>query len=83
LEAIECLLGHATRIFGNDVDVIDCATSVPEIEMILKKRGFIQTRNERPTIVCRNVHLRHRMQELDGRWFFTKGDQDWDQVLVA
>ena len=83
LEAIECLVKHAIGALGNEVDFIDCGTSAPEIVAILRRFGFVRTRTERPTIVCQDPELRRRMQELDGKWYFTKGDQDWDQVFVS
>jgi len=83
LEAVRFLIEHAAEIFGNEVDFLDCATSVAEIGAILEKFGFFRTRTERPTIVCRDPLLRRRIQALDRQWFFTKGDQDWDQIFIS
>jgi hypothetical protein len=83
LQTIESLFLHAEEIFGGDVVALDCVTSIPGIGMILKKMGFFKTRTVRPTIVCRDPGLRHRIQNLKDGWYFTKGDQDWDQIRPA
>jgi hypothetical protein len=83
LEALRCLIGHAAGIFGDEVDFLDCATSVPAIGTILEKFGFFRTRTEHPTIVCRDPLLRSPIQGLQTEWFFTKGDQDWDQIFIS
>ena len=83
LEAVRCLIGHVAGIFGSEVDFLDCATSVPEVGAMLKKFGFFRTRTEHPTIVCRDPLLRSRIQGLKREWFFTKGDQDWDQIFIS
>jgi hypothetical protein len=83
LRVIECLFAHAEGIFGSEVAALDCVTSLPEIERVLKAMGFCAGRTARPTIVCRDPRLKLRIQGVKGPWHFTKGDQDWDQIRVA
>jgi hypothetical protein len=81
--AIDDLVRHSIAFFGESVAALDCATSVPEFEAVLRRHGFFRTRTERPTCVCRDPALRTRLEELKDRWFFSKADHDWDQIHVA
>jgi Acetyltransferase (GNAT) domain len=83
LRVIECLFTYAEVLFGGEVAALDCVTSLPEIERVLKAMGFRAARTARPTIVCRDPRLKIRIQGLKDPWHFTKGDQDWDQIRVA
>jgi hypothetical protein len=79
----ESLIAYASRSFGNDVAAISCVTSVPEFELSLRKHGFRAVRTVQATVVCRDPHLRARIDELKDDWYFTKGDHDWDQIHLA
>ena len=73
---------HAVNVFGGEVEFLDCATSEPAIGTLLENLGFYRARIEHPTVVCRDSILRRRIEALRSEWTFTKGDQDWDQVVV-
>jgi GNAT superfamily N-acetyltransferase len=79
-EAIGSLLDHALLTFDKDPAVIDCVTSNPTTEMLLRQRGFFTLRTAHPTVVCRDASLRERVVELKDHWYFTKSDHDWDQI---
>lgn len=81
--ALEDLVRHSLAFFGNRVAALDSATSVPEIEAVFRRHGFFKTRTHRPTCVCQDDELRRRLSELEGGWFFSKGDHDWDQIHDA
>jgi hypothetical protein len=83
LDVVKLMIERVENFFGSEVEFLDCATSVPEFGAVLEKSGFFRAREERPTIVCRDPLLRGRIQALKDDWFFTKGDQDWDQVLIS
>jgi len=83
LGTVEDLLRHTVRFFGDEVAALDCATSIPEFETTLRRFGFFATRIARPTCVCADEDLRARLQDLNGDWFFSKGDHDWDQIHLA
>jgi GNAT superfamily N-acetyltransferase len=80
---IRDLVRHSIAFFGQEVAAIDCATSVPEYEAVLRRHGFFATRTALPTCVCTDAALRRRLEELKDQWFFSKGDHDWDQIHVA
>ena len=69
--------------FGKQVAALESATSVPEIEAVLRRHGFVRTRTHRPTCVCQDDSLRVRLQELKDACFFSRGDHDWDQIHDA
>jgi GNAT superfamily N-acetyltransferase len=83
LQTLNALVRHSLAFFGNNVSAVDCGTSVPEFEAVLRKQGFFRTRAHHPTCVCRDSALRDRLQQLKDDWFFSKGDHDWDQIHLA
>ncbi len=83
VETVQELVRHSIAFFGDTVSAVDCGTSVVELEAVLRKHGFFRTRAHRPTCVCRDSALRDRVGLLRNDWFFSKGDQDWDQIHVA
>lgn len=80
---LEALLDHALLFFGADVAAVDCVTSDPGIARLLRARSFHRTRTTTATGAFANEALRARAKRLRGRWLFTKGDHDWDQIQVA
>ncbi len=80
---IEDLIRHSLAFFGDRVAAIESGTSVPEIEAVLRRHGFVRTRTHRPTCVCADAGARARLSELKDTWFFSRGDHDWDQIHVA
>jgi GNAT superfamily N-acetyltransferase len=80
---IEALVLHSLAFFGTEIAAVDCASSIAEVESVLRRFGFFRTRTARPTCVCRDDRLRERLAELRHDWFFSKGDHDWDQIHVA
>lgn len=82
-DALLALVRHSIRFFGTDVAAIDCGTSVPEIESVLRAHGFFRTWTHFPTCVCRLPDLRGRLVNLTTDWFLSKADQDWDQIRPA
>lgn len=82
-QTVNDLVRHSLAFFGNDVSAVDCGTSVPEFEAVLRKHGFFRTRAHRPTCLCQDSTLRDRLAQLRGDWFISKGDHDWDQIAVA
>ena len=83
VQTIDELVRHSLVLFGDDVLAVDCGTSVPEFEAVLRTHGFFRTRAHHPTCICRDSALRDRLSQLRNDWFFSKGDQDWDQIHVA
>lgn len=83
VRTIEDLVVHSLSFFTDSVAALDCGTSVPEIEAVLRRFGFMRTRTHRPTCVCRDEVLRARLLALGDAWFLSKADHDWDQVHVA
>ena len=75
--------GTACTFFGDDVPAVDCGTSVPEFESVLRKHGFFRTRAHVPTCICRDSALREHLTQLGNAWFLSKGDHDWDQINLA
>jgi predicted N-acetyltransferase YhbS len=67
--------------FG-DVAAIETAASTPVTTNILRKLGFIRTRNLDPTIVCEDADILEALSSQKN-WFFNKGDHDWDQIHLA
>jgi GNAT superfamily N-acetyltransferase len=82
-QTLDALVRHSLAFFGNGVSAVDCGTSVPEFEAVLRKHGFFRTRAHHPTCVCRDSALRDRLGQLRNDWFFSKGDHDWDQIHLA
>ena len=83
LQTVDALVRHSLAFFGDRVSAVDCGTSVPEFESVLRKHGFFRTRAHHPTCVCRDSALRDRLEQLRNDWFFSKGDHDWDQIHLA
>jgi hypothetical protein len=83
IEVFSELIAHAVEHFGQDVASVECATSVPEIEMLLRKKGFFTTRTLAPTVVASDESLRNNIIKLRNDWFFSKADHDWDQIHLA
>ena len=82
-QTVDELVRHSLAFFGDKVSAVDCGTSVAEFEAVLRKHGFFRTWAHHPTCVCRDSALRDRLSQLRNDWFFSKGDQDWDQIHVA
>lgn len=82
-QTLDELVRHSLAFFGDSVSAVDSGTSVAEFEAVLRNHGFFRTRAHRPTCVCRDRALRDRVALLRNDWFFSKGDQDWDQIHVA
>jgi len=76
------LIWHALEIFGHEVASIECATSLPEIESVLRKCGFFKSRSLAPTVVVADQSLRREISSLRNNWFFSKADHDWDQIIL-
>jgi ribosomal protein S18 acetylase RimI-like enzyme len=80
VEVAGSLIDHALFTFGKGIAAVDCVASHPAIIRLLRERGFLPLRTVYPTVVCQEPLLRERIYELKDRWYFTKGDHDWDQV---
>lgn len=80
-ETIDSLIEFSIRYFGHAVAEVNCATSIPEIDAALRKRGFYVTRTMRPTCVCSDPMLRDTLESSE--WFLTKADHDWDQIHLV
>ena len=83
VRTIDELVRHSLAFFGDSVSAVDCGTSIAEFEAVLRKHSFFRTRVHHPTCVCRDSALRDRLAQLRDDWFFSKGDQDWDQIHLA
>ena len=83
VQTVDELVWHSLAFFGDDVLAVECGTSVSELEAMLRKHRFFTTRAYHPTCVCRDSALRDRLAQLRNDWFFSKGDHDWDQIVVA
>lgn len=82
-QTVDELVRHSLVFFGDDVSAVDCGTSVAEFEGVLRKHGFFRTWAHHPTFICRDGALRDRVSQLRNDAFFSKGDQDWDQIHLA
>jgi hypothetical protein len=79
-ETIEILISHAIDFFGEDVTVIECATSQKEYQRILSQKGFIKMEKTVPIFYCMDSRLRKKLEQWKDSWFLTKADHDWDQL---
>jgi hypothetical protein len=77
---LAALLRHAIAQFGGEVASIQIATSIPEIDQIVKRQAFLKRSATEPTVVCRNPEIGAELLTLKDDWFFSKGDHDWDQI---
>jgi GNAT superfamily N-acetyltransferase len=77
------LISHAVEHFGDEVASVECATSLPEIESILRKSGFFRSRTLAPTVVVSDPALHDEIRSLRNDWFFSKADHDWDQIHLG
>jgi hypothetical protein len=82
-QTLDELVRHSLAFFGDTVSAVDCGTSVAEFEGVLRKHGFFKTWAHNPTCICRDSALRERVSQLKNDLFFSKGDQDWDQIHAA
>jgi GNAT superfamily N-acetyltransferase len=78
-QTIEDLIRHAIRFFKNDVDIIECATSVKEYQHVLSKFGFFKVETSIPMYRCEDSSLAYNLNNYRSNCFFTLGDHDWDQ----
>jgi hypothetical protein len=78
-QTIEGLIRHAINIFGNDVEVIECAAAPKEYQETLAKHGFFKVETAVPMYRCEDASLANEMEARKSNCFFTKGDHDWDQ----
>jgi hypothetical protein len=83
VQTVDELVRHSLAFFGDDVSAVEYGTSVAEFEAVLRTHGFFRTRAHHPTCICRDGALRGRLAQLRNDWFFSQGDHDWDQILVA
>jgi GNAT superfamily N-acetyltransferase len=82
-ETIEDLVAFALEHFGNDVATVECATSIPEFAVTLRRFGFYSVRTERPNGVVAESGIRRRLEDSSTDWLFSKADHDWDQINPA
>jgi hypothetical protein len=82
-QTVDELVRHSLAFFGEEVSAVEYGTSVAEFEAVLRTHGFFRTRAHHPTCICRDGALRDRLAQLRNDWFLSKGDHDWDQILVA
>jgi len=78
-QTIEDLIRYSIKFFGNDVEVIDCATSAEEYKRAFSKFGFFKKQTEVPMYHCEDTYLADKLEARKSKCFFTKGDHDWDQ----
>ncbi len=83
LPVFQSLVAHAVDYFGPDVASVECATSLPAIESVLRKAGFFVSRTLAPTVVVSDTGLRADIGRLNNEGFFSKADHDWDQINLA
>ena len=77
------MISHAVEYFGHEVSSIECATSLPELESLLRKNGFFNSPTLAPTVVTADELLRNKIADLRNDWFFSKADHDWDQIHLG
>ncbi len=82
-QTLQDLVVHAIRFLGREDAVIQCATTLPDCQRVLSKCGFRIVKRTEPTCFCADPKRKKHLQELNGRWFLTKADQDWDQLRPA
>jgi hypothetical protein len=67
------LVSHAVDYFGDEVASVECATSPPGIEAILRENGFFQSRTLAPTVVVSDPALRAVNRWIKKRRLLLKG----------
>lgn len=77
------LVAHALEHFAGQVASVECGTSVPEIEAVLKAAGFFSVKTHYPTVVVRDPTLRAELATKSEGWLMSKADHDWDQVHLG
>jgi hypothetical protein len=82
-QAQECLVGHALGVFRGKVASVEAATSIPELQAVFRRFGFLVTRRCDPTLVASDQAIRQEAALLADQWFFSKADHDWDQIHLA
>lgn len=79
IKTFEILIDHAISYFGNEVRLIEGATSVNEIKKVYKKYRFSVYSNKYPMFFSSEVNDWHQLIEEGDNWFLAKGSSDWDQ----
>ena len=83
VQTVDELIRHSLAFFGDSVSAVDCGTSLPEFEGVLRNHGFFRTRSHHPTCISDDHAFLERLGNLQNDWFFSKGDHDWDQIYAA
>jgi hypothetical protein len=79
-ETLDAILRHAVRHFGNEVAVIQCETSLAEVERRLRRHGFLRSGSLQTTYYARDPEVMKELGRSLSDWYLTRGDQDMDQL---
>jgi GNAT superfamily N-acetyltransferase len=79
-ETLNALVGHAVDFVGRQRAVIQCETTIPEFEAVLRGFGFRHTGGLVPTVRCLDPGMQAALGARRGKWFITRIDQDLDQL---
>lgn len=77
---IEDLIRHAIQFFGDNVTIVECATTQQEHQIALSKLSFLKMERTIPVYFCKDSELKTELEKLKDSWFLTKSDHDWDQL---
>jgi GNAT superfamily N-acetyltransferase len=77
---IDDLILYAIRFFGKSVTAIKCFSSVPKIEELLRRYGFLKIEKLNPLVLVPDASIKSRIASVSEDWFLTLADQDLDQV---
>jgi hypothetical protein len=83
-QTIEALFSYAITFFREQkVPEIIAATTVPEYQRYLLRKGFVKTGEEHPVIHARVKSPAVEVALQPGKWFLGRSDHDWDQFPFA
>ncbi len=77
---LTALVRHAIEVVGRERAVVQCETTIPEFEAVLRRFGFRNTGGLVPTYRCLDPGMQAALAERHGDWFITRIDQDLDQL---
>jgi hypothetical protein len=80
LNTLKELFLFSIKYFGSSISAIRCATSLPSIEKMLRKFGFLRNETIWPLVLVSDPAIRERIKSITDDWFLTLADQDLERV---
>ena len=77
-KTIDALIDHAVTFFNNEVDMIECGSTISEFKLGYKRHGFTFKRFAIPAFYTNCVENWDELIDDDG-WYLVKASSDWDQ----